>query len=102
MQQLSETFDNILLHDNEKSSHPKMIINNGMYHVIVEGEEIGQCPEFIDAMTLIVCSYYIFNIEYAPKFKSTLTFVSRFIFKIKEDTPLKDKKVAKLSLLLDL
>ena len=88
----------------QKSSFPKISIKevnfDDEFVVLSEGVEICQCSEFLDAVAVVLATYYVFNIELPPKFGSTLRFIGQKLLGINPDSQKKDTKIAKLCVAL--
>ena len=82
----------------QKSSFPKISIkevnfdDDDEFAVLSEGVEICRCSEFLDAVAVVFATYYVFNIEFPPKFGSTLRFIGQKLLGINPDSQKKDTK----------
>ena len=102
---VGEKEENLLLKAGKKSSVPRISVEGTIqfevpqtFRVIVEGQEMACCGELLDAVGLMLAGFYIF-IQFKD-LSSTLSFFAQCIFEI-DDKTVKDKKVARIRLLLD-
>ena len=65
------------------------------FKVVFEGVELVECQQFVEAVAYVFAAYYIFNASFTKKMGSSLTFFTKYIFKI-NDATIKDKKVANI------
>lgn len=56
--------------------------------MVIEREIAMETNECLDAMINMICSYYVFDINYPKQLYPVLLFVQRFIVGIKDDQPI--------------
>ena len=98
-QQLREMVADMFLTEDEISSYPKLKIKSMSdtipVEVIVEGVSFCECSDLVTGIAIMMAAYYIVNIAYPPKLKSTLFFYQKAILGI-ADSSANDGKVARL------
>ena len=78
---VGEKEEDLFLNAEQKSSVPRISVEGTLqfevpqtFGVIVEGEEMAFCGEFLDAVGLLFAGFYIFNIQFKD-LSSTLSFL---------------------------
>ena len=55
--------------------------------MVIEREIAMETTKFLDAVTNIICSYFVFDINYPKPLLPVLLFTQRFIVGIKDNQP---------------
>ena len=78
---VGEKEEDLFLNAEQKSSVPRISVEGTLqfevpqtFGVIVEGEEMAFCGEFLDAVGLLFAGFYISNIQFKDMSSSTLSF----------------------------
>lgn len=100
MQNLQEDANQLFLHD--ATTFPQIEVieeidfeGTNTFSIIAEGTSICVCCEFTEAVALMFASFYLFNLQFPKKLKSSMTFFREYIFNIQDNIAKIDKKVAK-------
>ena len=62
-----------------------------LFEIKVERFTTGTKKDLVKSMTLLISSFYVFNVEYTSKIKNTLTFVQKFFLDINDKPKTSDK-----------
>lgn len=103
VEQLSEKTENLFYVQGMPSSFPKILLHGHFtfdrpqtLDIIVEGVKMASIKEgLLEALCVQIMGFYVFNIIFPRELKSTLAFLTKYIFGIKDIT-LKCSKVEKL------
>ena len=57
------------------------------YTITADGEVIGETKDFIDAVKVLICTYYNFNVAYPTKACASLTFIQKMVMNLQDSVP---------------
>jgi hypothetical protein len=68
-------------------------LDEGDYHIIVDGESVAKVNSFTRAFRLLFASFYVFNVAYPKELKCTYSFFQRIIMNIYDEGTIPRKVV---------
>ena len=66
------------------NSFDKILVENIRYSVAVENITVGETRDMVKAFAMLLCVFYIFNLEYPKKLEATFLLIQKLFLRISD------------------